>query len=70
MKEDFTQSGLQGLGICRTVTLMRKADIKAIRPKKRHYYPNTGKLHKRADNLLNRDFNQPVRNTHWVGDIT
>lgn len=49
---------------------MNKANIKAIRPKKRHYYPNTGKLHKRADNLLDRDFNQTNSNTHWVGDIT
>ena len=34
------------------------ANIKVIKPKKHHYYPNTGKLHKRADNLLDRDFNQ------------
>ena len=37
------------------------ANIKVIKPKKRHYYPNTGKLHKRADNLLDRDFNQQKR---------
>ena len=49
---------------------MKMANIKAIRPKKRHYYPNTGKLHKRADNLLNREFNQTNSNTHWLGDIT
>jgi transposase InsO family protein len=49
---------------------MNKANIKAIRPKNRHHYPNTGKLHKRADNLLDRDFNQQVSNTHWVGDVT
>jgi len=58
------------IGIHRTTTLMNKANIKAIRPKKRHYYPNTGKLHKRADNLLDREFNQTNSNTHWVGDIT
>jgi len=58
------------IGIHRTTTLMNKANIKAIRPKKRHYYPNTGKPHKRADNLLDRDFNQTNSNTHWVGDIT
>jgi hypothetical protein len=34
-----------------TTTLMNKANIKAIWSKKRHYYPNTGKLHKRANNL-------------------
>ena len=27
------------IGIHRTTTLMNKANIKAIRPKKRHYYP-------------------------------
>ena len=41
------------------------ANIKVIKPKKHHYYPNTGKLHKRADNLLDRDFNQQKSNTHW-----
>ena len=46
------------------------ANIKVIKPKKRHYYPNTGKLHKGADNLLNREFNQINSNTRWVGDIT
>jgi len=46
------------------------ANIKVIKPKKHHYYPNTGKLHKGADNLLNREFNQINSNTHWVGDIT
>ncbi len=49
---------------------MKMANIKVIKPKKRHYYPNTGKLHKRADNLLNREFNQTNSNTHWLGDIT
>jgi hypothetical protein len=34
---------------------MNKANIKAIKPKRRHYYPNTGKFHKRADNLLDRE---------------
>ncbi len=58
------------IGTHRTATLMNKTNIKAIRPKKHHYYPNTGKLHKKADNLLNRDFNQQKSNTHWVGDIT
>ena len=42
---------------------MKMANIKVIKPKKRHYYPNTGKLHKRADNLLDRDFNQQKSNT-------
>jgi transposase InsO family protein len=45
---------------------MKRANIKAIRPKKRHYYSDTGA----ANNLLNRDFNQQKSNTHWIGDIT
>lgn len=49
---------------------MKRAKIKAIRPKKRHYYPNASIVHKRVSNLLNRDFNQQNSNTHWVGDIT
>ena len=69
LQRQLNSEGYQ-IGIHRTTTLMNKANIKAIKPKKRHYYPNTGKLHKRADNLLDRDFNQQVSNTHWVGDIT
>ena len=69
LQRQLSSEGYQ-IGIYRTTTLMNKANIKAIRPKKRHYYPNTGKLHKRADNLLDREFNQTNSNTHWVGDIT
>ncbi len=49
---------------------MKVANIRAIKPKKRHYYPSIGKLHKRADSLCNRDFNQINSNIHWVGNIT
>ena len=28
---------------------MKMANIKVIKPKNRHYYPDTSKLHKRAD---------------------
>jgi transposase InsO family protein len=41
-----------------------------VRPRKRHYYPNAGTTHKKAENLLNREFEQQTLNTHWVGDIT
>jgi transposase InsO family protein len=34
------------------------------------YYPNAGTTHKKAENLLNREFEQQTLNTHWVGDIT
>ena len=49
---------------------MSKANIVAIRPKKKHYYPNSGREHKYASNLLKREFYPETHNTHWVGDIT
>ena len=49
---------------------MKRANVIAIRPRKRHYYPNDGTVHKKAKNLLNREFKQQSINTHWVGDIT
>ncbi|MDF1587914.1 MAG: IS3 family transposase, partial [Gammaproteobacteria bacterium] len=44
--------------------------VKAIRPSRKHYYPNAGKAHLIAPNLLDRQFNPEQANTHWVGDIT
>ncbi len=68
------QAELNGLGhevgLHKTASLMVKANIVAIRPKKKHYYPNSGKEHKYAPNLLKRDFYPETHNTHWVGDIT
>ena len=58
------------IGIYRTASLMKKAGIKAKTPKKKHYYGDTGKVHKIAPNLLKRQFEQSTPNTHWVGDIT
>nr|WP_201339814.1 DDE-type integrase/transposase/recombinase [Isorropodon fossajaponicum symbiont] len=58
------------IGIYQTATLMKKANVVAIRPRKRHYYPNTRLMFKKAKNLLNRVFEQQSINTHWVGDIT
>lgn len=58
------------IGINRAATLMNKVNIKAIKPKRRHYYPNAGRMHKRTDNLLDRELNQTNSNTHWVSDIT
>lgn len=58
------------IGLYQTATLMKKAGVVAIRPRKRHYYPDTGVMHKKAKNLLNRAFEQQSTNTHWVGDIT
>jgi transposase InsO family protein len=58
------------IGIYKTQTLMKRLNIKAITPKKRHYYPDSGDEHKYAPNLLKRQFNPATQNTHWVGDIT
>lgn len=58
------------IGIYRTASLMKKAGLKAKMPKKKHYYGDTGKVHKIAPNLLKRQFEQSIPNTHWVGDIT
>ncbi len=69
MKEDLAIKGFK-LGIYRIVTLMKQALVKAIRPSRKHYYPNAGKAHLIAPNLLERQFNPEQANTHWVGDIT
>jgi len=58
------------LGLHKTTSLMKAAKVVAIKPKKKHYYPNAGKTHFKADNLLKREFHQEKANTHWVGDIT
>jgi putative transposase len=58
------------IGLHKTTSLMVRANIVAIRPKKRHYYSNSGQEHKFAPNLLKRDFCPQTHNTHWVGDIT
>jgi len=58
------------IGIHRTKTLMQKAGVVAIRPRKRHKYCESDSSHKYSNNLLSRDFIQTTKNTHWVGDIT
>lgn len=58
------------IGIYRTASLMKKAELKAKTPKKKHYYGESGKVHRIAPNLLKRQFKQSTPNTHWVGDIT
>jgi putative transposase len=57
------------IGVHKTDTLMKKLNIKPIRPKKR-YCPSSGKEHEYAPNLLKRHFTPDSINTHWVGDIT
>lgn len=58
------------LGIHKTASLMSQANVVAITPKKRHYYPNSGEECRFAPNLLKRRFNPETINSHWVGDIT
>ncbi len=49
---------------------MKKANVFAITPRKRHYCPSTGKPHIKAENILERQFYPKTINTHRVGDIT
>jgi len=58
------------LSITKTAKLMVKADVRAKKPSKKHYYPKGGKVHHIAPNHLDRAFKQTRVNTHWVGDIT
>ena len=69
MKKRLNNHGID-IGIHKTVSLMKEAQIVAIRPRKRHYYPNGGISNVKVKNILNREFNQPKTNTHWVTDIT
>lgn len=65
---ELADKGIQ-MGLYKTSTMMKKANVIAIKPQKRHFYP-AGEIHKKADNLLKRQFNPETVNTHWVGDIT
>ena len=58
------------IGIYKTASHMKKASVIAINPVKRHYYPDAGTVHKKAPNILKRQFNPGTINTHWVGDVT
>ena len=69
MKPELHKRGFT-LGLYRTASMMKKANVIAITPKKRHYYPDGGKSNIKADNLLARQFEPGTLNTHWVGDIT
>ena len=69
MKVELENRGFT-IGHYKTASHMEKANISAIKPVKKHYYPDVGSEHNKASNVLNREFNQPTMNTHWVGDIT
>jgi putative transposase len=51
-------------GVYAIATVMKNLGLKVIRPKKKHYYPNTGDEHVYAPNLLKRQFNPTTYNTH------
>jgi len=53
-------------GIHKTRSLMNKAQVVAIKPKEKHYYPSIGKTHVKASNILARQFSPKTMNTHWV----
>ena len=69
MKPELHKQGFT-LGLYRTASMMKKAEVIAITPKKKHYYPDGGKSNIKANNLLSRQFEPGTLNTHWVGDIT
>jgi len=58
------------VGIYKTATLMKKAGVVAIKPRKKHKYCDNESSYKYSDNILQRSFTQTTINTHWVGDIT
>ncbi len=58
------------VGIYQTASLMKRAQVVAIRPRKKHYYADNGKEQKYFPNLLNRQFSPKTANIRWVGDIT
>jgi putative transposase len=58
------------VGVYAISTVMKNLGLRAIRPKKKHHYPDSGDEHIYAPNLLKREFSPGTCNTHWVGDIT
>lgn len=58
------------VGLTKAASLMKKANVIAIKPKAKHYYPDNGEEPLYAPNYLDRQFEQDSHNTHFVGDIT
>ncbi|VAW74869.1 Mobile element protein [hydrothermal vent metagenome] len=58
------------VGIHKTSSLMKQANIVAVNPKKKHTYAHSDQEHRKAPNILSRQFNPGTINTHWTGDIT
>ena len=58
------------IGLHKTASIMKQANVVALRPRKKHRYIEHEGQHQVAENLLNREFNPTTLNTHLVGDIT
>lgn len=58
------------IGLHKISRIMKQTNLVAIRPQKKHHYPNSGVEQIFAPNLLKRQFRPDTHNTHWVGDIT
>jgi transposase InsO family protein len=69
MQQQLKLEGIN-IGLHKTASMMKMAKIVAIKPKKKHYYPNSGICDMKIENVLDRQFKQSRINTHWVGDIT
>ncbi|MEZ5497571.1 MAG: hypothetical protein R3F25_12245 [Gammaproteobacteria bacterium] len=69
MKKQLNNEGFN-IGKTKSSQSLKEANIVAIRPKKKHQYPDGGISNTKVGNVLNRQFNQPQANTHWVTDIT
>jgi transposase InsO family protein len=54
----------------RIARLMRRAGIRACRPRRRRRTPDSCHTLPVAANLLNREFAAPAANTKWAADIT
>ena len=69
MRVELQSKGFD-IGVYQTATLMKQANIRAIRPRKRHVYKTNECEHRIAPNLLKRQFNPTTLHTYFVGDIT
>lgn len=69
MRVELNEAGFK-VGLYQTASLMKQANVVAIRPRKRHVYPNSGIEGNSAKNHLNREFECHELNTKYSGDIT
>ena len=58
------------IGLYKTASLMKEANVIASRPRKKHRYAEHESEHKTVSNVLQQAFNPGTLDTHYVGDIT